>query len=354
LNGWFNDWSFVEQDSREGFSMPFVSRRAAKFFFYRALWLAGVHRVYLRRLRKNRPTIVLNLHRVSPAPNPFYPPLHPHDFESLLRFAKRHFEVTDFRTLAAVSCGARRNSHDRPFLVLSFDDGYYDFLEYAAPLLRKHGLTANQNVIGACVSSGEPPWNIVLYDFLNQSPRHLIDEIRLPGLTARLAGDGADAKLKYSLALIRVLKAKPAAERADLWAFIRRVMDKGNFETTRMMTADGVRQAAGEFEIGSHSFSHESMGLESQDFFAADFGRTKTFFVETLGLPMDVYAFPNGSFTPAQIDYLLGQGIGRVLLVEEKYNQAATGPVYARLTMSAESSEEACFQACCFKARGVY
>src|SRR5438128_1432440 len=118
--------------------------------------------------------VVLNLHRVSPHGNAYWPPMHPTVFEDLLRFLSDRFEVTTFREI-------RQNRQRRPLAVLSFDDGYYDFVEYAAPLLAKYGLSANQNVIPECVISGLPPWNIQLSDFLQSAPRNLINRIKLDG-----------------------------------------------------------------------------------------------------------------------------------------------------------------------------
>jgi len=37
----------------------------------------------------------------------------------------------------------------RPAVVLSFDDGYQDFVEYAMPVLAKHGVKVNFNVCPA-------------------------------------------------------------------------------------------------------------------------------------------------------------------------------------------------------------
>jgi peptidoglycan/xylan/chitin deacetylase (PgdA/CDA1 family) len=327
------------------------SRSRMKRLFYRLLWVSRVHHLYLHRLRRGGATVVLNLHRVSPHPNPFYPPLHPRDFEDLLIFVKRHFAVCVFHELEAA--GPKPGS-SRPALVLSFDDGYHDFIEYALPLLDRHHLSANQNVIGACVAGGEPPWNILLYDFLNQAPRALIDELHVPGFTAHTPGNDADSKLRFSLALVRFLKTRPCAQRNALWPPIQSVMDKLDFRKTRMMNAAQVREVSCRVEIGAESFSHESMGLESEPFFVEDFRKAEALFSDTLGLPLTIYAFPNGSYAPWQIEHLRAKGVRQVLLVEEKFNRAGAAPIYARITLSAQSAEEAFFHTVGFKSRGRF
>src|SRR5688572_19632058 len=103
----------------------------------------------LEKIRREDLLVVLNLHQVSPHRNPFWSPMHPQIFEDLLVFLKENFEVVLFKDLNSANS-------KKPKAVLSFDDGYYNFIEYAAPLLEKHRFRANMNVIPSCVESGEP------------------------------------------------------------------------------------------------------------------------------------------------------------------------------------------------------
>jgi peptidoglycan/xylan/chitin deacetylase (PgdA/CDA1 family) len=311
--------------------------------YFRLLQGVGHDRRLLRRIRQRGAMVVLNLHQVSPHANPFWSPLHPRVFEDLLRFLTRHFRVTSFRERG--STGA-----ERPLAILSFDDGYASFVEYAMPLLRRYGLSANQNVIPACVESGRAPWNVRLYDFLNAAPRALINEIRLPGFSHRLTGRDADSKRAYALRLSRFLKLRPQSQREPLWQRVEAVMEQAPpARPTRMMSLEEVREASREHEIGAHSFSHESMGFESAAFFEEDLERCVGFFRDRLGLALSIYAFPNGSYRPEQIELLAQRGVEHILLVEDQL-ASANGRVIPRLTMSGESRLEARFQALGHKA----
>ncbi len=313
-----------------------IGRRQLKGAYFNLMRLMRRDARLLRQIRERDFLVIMNLHQISPHSNPYWPALRPHIFEDLLLFVKKHFRVVLFRDLEAA---AATPASGKPLAILSFDDGYYDFIEYAVPLLDKHKLTANMNVIPACVESGQAMWNVQLYDFLNAAPRKLINEIRLPDFGGKLADDGEQAKVQYGLKISRYLKNRPHRERETLWQKLTPLMQKNNFPQTRMMTRSEVLQIAARHEVGVHSFSHESMEFESEDFFARDLERCRAYFQHTLRLPLEIYAFPNGSFRPRQIEILRQNGIRHALLVGEDYAQSRLD-VFPRFTIYGDSPAE--------------
>ncbi|MBI3011633.1 MAG: polysaccharide deacetylase family protein [Candidatus Omnitrophica bacterium] len=322
-----------------------IPRAWAKHLYFTLLAAAGMEGRLLHRIGRQNPLIVLNLHRISPHPNPFWPPLSPVLFEELVVFLKRHFHVSTFSDRTPPD-------RQRPRAILSFDDGYYDFVEYAMPLLKKHGLPANQNIIPACVQSGRPPWTVQLSDFLNTAPRRLINDIRVEGFADRLRGEDPDHKLRYGLALTRFLKGRSRQACEPLWEALKAVMAKvdGGAHTTRMMSLEDVRQAAEEHEIGVHAFSHDSMAFETNEFFLEDLANCRAFFAQQLQMPMSIYAFPNSSYRPEQLALLRKAGVQHILLVEERLARWGEG-VYPRLTIHGESGIETRFRALGYRAR---
>jgi peptidoglycan/xylan/chitin deacetylase (PgdA/CDA1 family) len=305
--------------------------RTLKRLYFALMAGCGVDAWLLRRVRRRDLVVVLNLHRVSPHPNPFFSPLHPRLFDYLLTRLRRHFRISTFRDLD--------RDRTRPAAVLSFDDGYHDFLEYALPLLDRHGLPANINVVPAYLN-GELGWDLRLNDFLNGAPRTLIDEIRLPGFRGRLASDDFEAKVQYGLALKAFLKGQGRDGRLALWHHLESVMARADWlEPTRMMSCGDVREVARSCEVGAHSFSHEMMGLESDAFFQEDLGRCRAFFGQELGLPVEVYAFPHGSYRPEQVEALLRGGVRHVLVNQDRYANRQ-GSLYPRFCFHADSTRE--------------
>ena len=106
-------------------------RGMAKAVIFPVLGSAQLLRRRLDRVRAAGVTTVLNLHRVAPVDGSSYAPLAPALFEELLAFVTREFSVVTFGELGETS--------SKPKLVLSFDDGYRDFVTHAVPAMKRHG-----------------------------------------------------------------------------------------------------------------------------------------------------------------------------------------------------------------------
>jgi peptidoglycan/xylan/chitin deacetylase (PgdA/CDA1 family) len=92
----------------------------------------------------------------------------PDAFERRLRFLTRHYRVVPLEDAVE----QHRTGRIRPNqVVLTFDDGFYNFLGRAVPLLRKHGVHATVYVVTADVESREPTYNLMVRDLVLSSPR---------------------------------------------------------------------------------------------------------------------------------------------------------------------------------------
>lgn len=305
-------------------------RQAAKPVVFAIGGSAPVLARRLKRVRDAGVATILNLHRVAPHDRSAYPPLDPALFEELLEFVGHEFSVVP---LAGLQCPSAK-----PKLVLSFDDGYRDFIEYALPAMRRRGFKPNQNVIPQCLESGLPPLNVMVQDFIGQAPAAVSAALEVPGFTGpstnNLAAELSDF-IRYS-----------RADHQDLLhdALVRQLFAWEPFKPTPMMSPADVRDTSNWVEYGAHSYSHASMGLESEAYLRSDVAMCRTYFTEQLAVPMTIYAFPNGSFSAGQIDVVQSMGIDHVLLVGEAFDDGSA--VHHRFTFDAYGSAEVRFKAC--------
>ena len=314
-------------------------KKALKSLGYRLCYGGKYDKRLLDHIKRNNLISILSFHQVSPSGNTFWPPLRPKVFDELLKYLKKHFEIVTLHEL-------NLTTSKKPKLVLSFDDGYYDFIEYAMPILRKYGIRANQNVIPSQLLGEKPLWNIRLYDFLSAAPATLIREIHFPGFNASKIIKGSLSKLKFGLCISKALKFLSAEERSaimkDLEENLFTKLDY--YPITRMLRLNEMSEVLAEHEVGVHSYSHDTMEKESMLRFSEDFKKCKDFFQKNNFPEMDIYAFPNGSYREEQITYLKENGVQYVLLSGDQYARPYQSP-YHRFNIAGFSQFEAIFQA---------
>lgn len=258
---------------------------------------------------------ILNLHRVGEDDGSSYKPLKPNLFEELLIFSSHFFTLTTLGEAHAVNI----NSIHKPLLILSFDDGYKDFIDVAMPLLWKYKIRVNQNIIPGCVSTGLPPLNVIAQDYVGRAPDDLLKRLKVPGFD--VANDYRD-RIRLGLRISRFIKNKQFVEQEILRGLLLKQFSNCNeFIPTKMMSVAEVKQCAGVHEIGAHSFNHSSMGFESDDFFDEDLNKCNEYFVKTIGMPAKVYAFPNGSYKHSQLQRPFVYGYEHVLLVNDMFSK---------------------------------
>lgn len=304
----------------------------AKKKYYDILVLLGKHQRLLSKLTNNF-LVILNLHKVNPYPNPFYQSLHPKVFAQLISYLQKHFIITNFSNLN------HTYQEKKPKVILSFDDGYYDFIEYVLPITTKFNIIPNQNIICSSILTGQPPWNIMLYDFLNQSTLRTIQTIKMHNFGHKLIKDTLRAKTKFGLQISTFLKNKSARERKDFWDPIHVQIKNSGVKLTRMITVNELLQIKNECELGAHSFTHESMGYETFQFFQNDFLQCSHFFNDYLQKKINIYAFPNGNYQPKFCNYLMAAGVQFILLVGEKFSQLQQN-ILPRITVYGSSFNE--------------
>lgn len=309
-------------DARQGL------RTVAKAVAFAVLGNGPRLRRRLDEVGKSGANTILNLHRVADDDGSDYRPLAPDLFDELLDFVKREFAVV---TIAELAEPARK-----PKLVLSFDDGYRDFSVHAAPILARHGLRANQNIIPQCIETGLPPINVLAQDFVGKAPKEFVDRLDVEGFS-----EPRDSRFGHRLS--RYLKMRPQAEQVRLaQALLPQFFAWEEFRPTEMMTLDEVNALEGH-ELGAHSYSHASMEYETDEFLTADVMRCARFFRDELHLAMSIYAFPNGSCRAGQAERVLECGVDHVLLVGERFDHG--GAIHTRFTFDGRSSSEIRYKA---------
>ena len=279
-------------------------------------------------LVKNNIVTILNLHRVSPDTGSAYKAICPAFFDKLISYLTKEFHICLFGDFEKIKT-------KKPKLILSFDDGYKDFIDYAVPILEKYNIRVNQNVIPYCLETGLPPVNVLLQDFIGKAPTELLKKIPLEIDTTVIDRGKLGTKASFFIKYLPEVEFIPC--RAELLEFL---LNYPEYLCASVMTKKDVLQISSIHEIGAHSFEHLSMESQDEKYFLNDLRKCKEYFLETLYLDCDIYCFPNGSATAEQIILAKKHGFQNVLLVGDKYSNTTSG-IFNRFTFDVSSMNEA-------------
>jgi peptidoglycan/xylan/chitin deacetylase (PgdA/CDA1 family) len=206
----------------------------------------------------------------------------------------------------------------RPPLILSFDDGYRDFIEVTAPILARHRIRVNHNIIPTCVETGTQPLNVMVQDFIGKGTPAELSRLEIEGCPL---DSTSSSRAVLGFRVSHYLKNRPEAE---LKCFRAAVFDQvGEYllrYATPMMDLAAFKELSALHELGAHSYSHASLGFESDAYVSDDFQRCKAWFSEQLNIAVNVFAFPNGSYADHHIPLATAAGFEHILLVNVRFS----------------------------------
>ena len=268
---------------------------------------------------------VLTYHRLStPEANPGLDPRNisasPRAFEQQMRLVRDHFSVVPLeRVVAAVECGEKLPA--RP-LLLTFDDGYRDFLECAWPVLTKLSLPATLFVPTAFPDHPEREfWCDRLYRAFMRSPK---TAAVLEGL-GTLTLDGGPARLA---ALRRVQARLKTLDHRTAEHLVERACEELGVTTAHgpsVLGWDELRALAREgLAVGAHSRSHALMTRLPAPAVRDEIEGSLSDLGRELGPTQPVYCYPSGAHDDATVRIAREAGVRVAFTTADGHNRIGT------------------------------
>lgn len=232
---------------------------------------------------------VLYFHRVLSVADPMLPdePTAPL-FARMLKWLRSQYQALPLaEALARLDAGTL----PRAAAAITFDDGYRDNLEVAAPLLREAGLPATFFVATGFLDGGVM-WNDRIIEAVRRSPSSTLE---LLGLSVPFLRTGSMAERSRAAELvIRHLKYLPFDARAEAVQQVERAC-LARAPTDLMMTPNQVRALRGlGFEIGAHTRCHPILRQLDDDVALAEIAGSRDDLHTILGETVQLFAYPNG------------------------------------------------------------
>jgi len=272
---------------------------------------------YLRRRKKDHLT-VLSLHRISEDNDFFFQPIRPASFRKLMEYVTREYTIITFEMLR------RNKKYSKPPLILSFDDGYYDFIDIALPIICQFGVPANHNLTNSCLNTGMKIWTQELNDIFIYLKNNKITDNEIVACHGKRFDECSNNWFSYYAYFFKYLLGIKYEQRRIL---LNRLIDQyGIFSNSKMMDwGDAAKILRCGIEIGSHSYRHDSLStLTTEEELEKEILYSVKELEEKLNTKITIFAPPNGQYNGSVISYVKKIGISNLLIVNNQVNSLST------------------------------
>lgn len=288
-------------------------------------WLYRLRLLELASRCRTPPDLtVLGLHRVLAADDPRMRFAMPHwtmdarQFEALLDTVQRHYRIVSLDDVAEARAG--RRPLPRAALLLTFDDGWADTADTAAPLLRERGIPSVVFVVRDILDAPEAFWDTEWFAALmTTAPKRRAEVCAALG-----AADDHDP-MRAIASCLDALRKLPLPER---WRRLDDLMG-GPVAQGGPLTLRRDQLAtlwSGGMEVGGHGCSHEPLrDLAGGEREIADSLDALRRVLEPAGRRVRAFSFPHGSYDKRLVERAFSADAPLVFTSDLVRNRVASG-----------------------------
>lgn len=280
---------------------------------FAALDVTGANRAL--RSRAQGLGVILTLHHVRPwsgeafAPNRLLEVTPAFLDDTLTRARELGF---DFVSLDEAWRRVTTGFSHRPFLHLTFDDGYRDVRDHALPILEAHGAPATLYVTSRFADGDGEIWWLELEETLARARRVYVDLGK--GEAVLEAGTAAEKQAAWNAIYWRLRSGPEERLRAEVRRLSREQgVDAGRFARDLCMTWAELKAVAAHplITIGAHTVTHPMLAKQPEDVARAEMAESRAAIARKLGVEARHFAYPVGDRSAAGArDYGLAEALG--------------------------------------------
>jgi peptidoglycan/xylan/chitin deacetylase (PgdA/CDA1 family) len=238
-------------------------------------------------------------------------------FDASLFFFRRHYNLVSLDDVVAAAHGTGRLPQRS--LLLTFDDGFADNLDYALPLLRKHRAPAVVFISTDVIGRSERLWT---EDLLWAARAGSLREADLQALYRLTTGHAVPAYTEPTALVREIVRRGPSFALTAVESVLGARADLHRIrEPRQMLDREGIVELARHgVAIGAHGKTHTALDY-AQDL-ADELETPRATLCSLLGPRarpgIDALSFPHGAYTPEILDRALAAGYRLFFTVKDE------------------------------------
>ncbi len=239
--------------------------------------------------RQKKSILVLMFHQVNNDKALFYPAVPVHVFKEMCEFVQKYYEVLHFSEIDTYFSKPNK----KPAAVITFDDGHYDILANAFPILKELGLKFNVNIDTEILETAKPQDFVRVYDILNQTK---IDSFENRKFMKEVVQIDMQRPINTESVFTALLSELPKDKRREFVVEMGEITGMKDADYSKMLSQSDLKELnkSGLVEFGSHSHSHAILTKLTRDDLEFELTHSKSVLEGIIEKEIDVIAYPNG------------------------------------------------------------
>ena len=265
----------------------------------------------------------------------------PETFETHIHFLERHLNIISISEFLSNFRKDFGTSSIRPFCILTFDDGWYDFYQYVFPILKTYQIPATVFLPTNFIGTTKCFWTDSLAKLFSQRQRAESKERRVRiktfssnYLTNQLENLKGSKESKLEKAM-QILKAYRDEEIEEILSYLSRNWNLNPEPLDRsFLSWEEVREMAqsGLISFGSHTASHRILTTLTDTEIQGELVRSKErLILEKVVDPSFIpFSYPNGSYDEKIAKMVKEVGYNLAVNTEGGWNHLGSNPFTLR------------------------
>lgn len=267
-----------------------INKSTVRKLGFRTLANVGVLQVltFFNRASGKIPIVVF--HRVAIEKDPFWPPLRPDEFESIIKeMSKRYTFITPEQLLKGNSKELRNSC------LVMFDDGYLDFYTYALPIINEYKVPVTMFVSAENTLKQESIWTQQIDSAIANTDKKRLS-ITIRGVEYIFKLSSTSQKLSASGQIRNLLINLHPDEFEIALSSIKQELGYDPSSVAVLMNYEQINSIKETVSFQSHSLTHKFLPSLSEDELKVEMERSKTTIENQLHKDVSYIAYPIGGW----------------------------------------------------------
>jgi glycosyltransferase involved in cell wall biosynthesis/peptidoglycan/xylan/chitin deacetylase (PgdA/CDA1 family) len=287
------------------------AERIRKLIFKLIYSLGIGHLLYFINRSLNRIPILV-FHKVDLEDDKFWSSVHPYQFDQVIQFMKTKYRLITLEELLSSSKKSLRNT-----AVITFDDAYKNFYDYAFPILDKHKVPATVFVPVKSIMQNAAIWTsqiVTCFKYTNKTELKL----NIGGKDLHLRFNNEKERIAGAIFLLNLLQEVSSHEQAVKTEEIKSQLEYIPEKDLQMMSWSEITELKNKIDFQSHSMSHPCLDkVENEEDLVYELKESKAILSDKLARDVKYIAYPIGKYS-SHVEEVAGKFYDAAFAVDNK------------------------------------